>query len=201
MARPLSLAAEAEPCAIVRSHDQQENLYPSRHRSRRRRPRSRQQLRHRQSARLSRLDHPLPDHGEVRESRSVRGLRLRPQRHADPEGAGGRGRRHRGRASLDRRAVRPRRRHRRDRGLPEDRRPHAADRQRLRPGAALRQHHAQELRRRDDLLRSDDRRRHREADPAQHQGGLSRGARLADLRGAGRRRDRRASPRSTAPPC
>ena len=32
---------------------------------------------------------------------------------------------------------------------------------------------------------------HREADPAQHQGRLSRGARLADLRGAGRRRHRR----------
>ena len=48
-----------------------------------------------------------------------------------------------------------------------------------------------QVRRRDDLLRSDDRRRHRQADPAQHQGGLSRGAGLADLRGAGRRRHRR----------
>ena len=60
----------------------------------------------------------------------------------------------------------------------------------LRSGAPLRQHHAQGLRRRDDLLRSDDRRRHREADQAQHQGRLSRGAGLADLRGAGRRHDR-----------
>jgi hypothetical protein len=37
----------------------------------------------------------------------------------------------------------PRGRHRRDRGLPQDRRPHAGDRQRLRSGAPLLQHHAE----------------------------------------------------------
>src|SRR5262249_17499399 len=58
-------------------------------------------------------------------------------------------------------------------------------------GAALRQYHTQEFRRRDHLLRSHGRRRHRATDAAEHQGGLSRSARLTDLRGAGCRRHRR----------
>ena len=69
-------------------------------------------------------------------------------------------------------------------------RPHPRHRQRLRPDAALLRAHARALRRRDDLLRSAGRRRHRRADAAEHARGLPREPGLAHVRGAGLSRHR-----------
>ena len=70
-------------------------------------------------------------------------------------------------------------------------RPCARLRQRLSADAPLLRQCAEAARRRDHLLRSADRRRHREAHQAQHQGRLHRVAGLADLRGAGHSGHRR----------
>ncbi len=59
------------------------------------------------------------------------------------------------------------------------RRPRAGHRQRLPADAQILRQRADALRHRHDLLRPDDRRRHREADPAEHPRGVRRGARLA----------------------
>ena len=73
----------------------------------------------------------------------------------------------------------------------EGRRSSAGLRQRLPALAQFLQRHARPLRRRDHLFRSPDRRRHRKAVQAQHQGGAGRGAGLAILRNARHSRHRR----------
>ena len=70
------------------------------------------------------------------------------------------------------------------------RRPHPGHRQRLSADAHLRRQHPQAARRRDDLLRSADRRRHRRAVQAEYARGVCRSAGLANLRDAGHSGDR-----------
>ena len=65
------------------------------------------------------------------------------------------------------------------------RRPHPGHRQRLPADAQFLRRPVQAHGRRDHLLRSADRRGHRQAVQAEHQGGVRRGARLAKLRDAG----------------
>ena len=102
---------------------------------------------------------------------------LRPVRHAHDlragRGRGEDGRRLRGGGA----ALGARGHHRRAVRVPQDRRPRAGHRLGLRADAHLLRRAPEGERRRDRVLRSPDRRRHRAADPAQHQGGVLRVAR------------------------
>ena len=147
----------------------------------------------RQHADLSRLDHPVSDRGGARSQRS--GIHLWPARHADREGAAEA-------ASPSSRAVMPRCSRRRG-SRPSPRpsspfsrgRPCAGLRQRLPADAAVLRQRAEASRDRDHLLRSAGRRRHQGPLQTQHQDGLCRVSRLADLRGAGRSGHRRGGAR------
>ena len=149
------------------------------------RPRSEGLARLRQSAGLSRLDRALSDRRGS--GRPPRPLPIRPPRHAHLGSAGKRACRTRRRGLRRRRpaavgtggdfdrAARGRRR----------RRPYPGHRQRLSADPQFLRGRVQAHGRRDHLLRSADRRRHRQAVQAEHARGVRRGARLAKLRDAG----------------
>ncbi len=160
--------------------------------------RAARQPRLRQSADLSRLDGPLPDCREVVEPRS--GIHLRPLFDADRQGVGaghcrGGGRR---RDGFD--GVRLSSRQHSDPRLRKGGRAHSHGRQRLSADTQILRLHAVEARRRDDVLRSADRRRHRRARAPQHTPYLHREPRLANFRSAGHPGDcaRRRRPRLVA---
>ena len=116
---------------------------------------TKQRARVRQSAAAARLDRAGPDGrrtpGAAGPARRA-GADLRHRRVGHPLGAGGRDRRDRGRHALLYRLHRPGRGDDPAAGLAEGRRPLADAGPRLRPGAQLRQHDAERLRRRDDVL-------------------------------------------------
>ena len=117
-------------------------------------------------------------------------LHLRHPRHAHDRGPVLRLDRSFGRGGNGARALRARGDRRRADDGAERRRSHADDRFRLSARARLRRHDSEADGDRDHLLRSDDRRRHRRADAAEHQGRVHRVAGLGDPRGAGHSRDR-----------
>ena len=150
-----------------------------------RRPRHQRPARLRQSRRLSRLDRALSDRRGP--GRPPRPLSIRPPRHADLRGAGGRAAHARGRELRRRRAAAVGTGgdlHRLARGR-RFRRSHPGHRQRLPADAQFLRRPVQAHGRDHHLLRSADRRRHRQPVQAEHQGGVRRGARLAELRDAG----------------
>ena len=160
--------------------------------------RAARQLWLRQSADLSRLDGALPDRREVVEPRP--GIHLRPLFDADRQGAGAGHRRGGGRRRDGFDGVRlPGGQHGHPR-LRQVGRPYPHGRQRLSADAQILRLHAVEARRRDDVLRSADRRRHRRARTPQHTPDLHRKPRLANVRGAGHPGDcaRRRRPRLVA---